>query len=340
MRNLLPAGVAYFKANLHTHSTVSDGTWTPEQLKEAYKAKGYRIMAFTDHEVLIPHRELDDETFMTIPAYEFEVYEPGYSKHHRKSYHLNFFAKDPNQRKQLYNHGYNWGNALAYEDQVVCDGDDDRSYGVEGVNRIIAQANEMGFLVSYNHPNWSLHSYPDYAGLKGLWAVEVFNNECSLIGYEDDPNETAFRDLLRQGNRIFPLSTDDFHDLPHPKHIFGGWIMVGAREFTYESVMDALAKGDFYATSGPEIHALTLDGTKLKLQCSEAAQIKLLTHNRMGQRLLAEPGCSLTEGEFDLATWMNDCPEEFEKQAYFRLRITDVEGNHAFTRAYWREDVL
>ncbi|MBE6981482.1 MAG: hypothetical protein E7437_04070 [Ruminococcaceae bacterium] len=340
MRYLLPKVETYYKANLHTHSTVSDGAWTPEELKKQYKAQGYQILSYTDHEVLIPHLDLDDESFMTIPGYEFEVYEPGLSKHHRKSYHLNFFAKNREQKKQLFNRAYTWGNALKYVDQVVSDGNDDRSYSVEAVNRILAQANEMGFLVSYNHPNWSLHSYPDYAELKGLWAVEVFNNECSLIGYADDPNESVFQDLLRKGNRIFPLATDDFHSLPHPKHIFGGWIMVGAREFTYDSVMQALEKGDFYATTGPQIHSLTMEGTKLSVECSEAVQIKLLTHNRMGARLLAEPGSTLTAGAFDLTQWMEDCPEEFRQQAYFRLRITDREGKHAFTRAYWREDVL
>ena len=33
-----------FKANLHCHSTISDGKLTPEELKEAYKAQGYSVL--------------------------------------------------------------------------------------------------------------------------------------------------------------------------------------------------------------------------------------------------------------------------------------------------------
>ena len=37
MKYLLPPVKTYFKASLHTHSTVSDGKMTPEQVKELYK---------------------------------------------------------------------------------------------------------------------------------------------------------------------------------------------------------------------------------------------------------------------------------------------------------------
>lgn len=48
---LLPGGVTYYKANLHCHTTLSDGKLTPEEIKEAYKSRGYQVVAFTDHRV-------------------------------------------------------------------------------------------------------------------------------------------------------------------------------------------------------------------------------------------------------------------------------------------------
>ena len=39
---LLPQ-TRFFKANLHTHTTVSDGDLSPEEAKKAYKACGYQI---------------------------------------------------------------------------------------------------------------------------------------------------------------------------------------------------------------------------------------------------------------------------------------------------------
>ena len=36
MKHLLPLVPKYFKANLHTHSTISDGDFSPADLKELY----------------------------------------------------------------------------------------------------------------------------------------------------------------------------------------------------------------------------------------------------------------------------------------------------------------
>ena len=46
---------------MHIHTTVSDGKATPEEAKEAYKSRGYSIVAYTDHNVMVPHNELADE---------------------------------------------------------------------------------------------------------------------------------------------------------------------------------------------------------------------------------------------------------------------------------------
>ena len=37
---LLPEEGQFYKANLHCHTTVSDGSLTPEEIKAAYKARG------------------------------------------------------------------------------------------------------------------------------------------------------------------------------------------------------------------------------------------------------------------------------------------------------------
>lgn len=84
-----------FRANLHSHSTLSDGTLSPQQLKEAYRSQGYSILAITDHEYPCDHSELSEADFLLLTAYEahiratprFNVYTP--------EIHLNLFAKKP-----------------------------------------------------------------------------------------------------------------------------------------------------------------------------------------------------------------------------------------------------
>ena len=46
-KNLLTPSMGYYRANLHCHSTVSDGKKTPEELKEFYRSHGYSAVAFT-----------------------------------------------------------------------------------------------------------------------------------------------------------------------------------------------------------------------------------------------------------------------------------------------------
>ena len=44
-----------YKANLHCHSTYSDGKLTVKTLRDEYKKRGYSIIAFSDHHVLENH---------------------------------------------------------------------------------------------------------------------------------------------------------------------------------------------------------------------------------------------------------------------------------------------
>ncbi|MBQ9133249.1 MAG: PHP domain-containing protein, partial [Clostridia bacterium] len=69
---LLPPGGQFYKANLHCHTTCSDGKLSPESVKEAYKAKGYSIVAYTDHFLLVPHNELTDDDFLALNAVELD----------------------------------------------------------------------------------------------------------------------------------------------------------------------------------------------------------------------------------------------------------------------------
>ena len=59
-----------YKANLHSHSTLSDGKLTPEELKKLYKDNGYDILAITDHEYPKSHNELTDKDFLMVTGYE------------------------------------------------------------------------------------------------------------------------------------------------------------------------------------------------------------------------------------------------------------------------------
>ena len=66
---LLPNEGNFYKANLHCHSSLSDGTLTPKELKDLYKANGYSVLAYTDHDIFIPHNELTDDSFVALSGF-------------------------------------------------------------------------------------------------------------------------------------------------------------------------------------------------------------------------------------------------------------------------------
>jgi predicted metal-dependent phosphoesterase TrpH len=55
------------KGNLHTHTTLSDGTMSPARVLEAYRDRGYDFLAFTDHEPLLGP-DLERDYWAHLPA--------------------------------------------------------------------------------------------------------------------------------------------------------------------------------------------------------------------------------------------------------------------------------
>ena len=76
---LLPETGHFYKANLHAHSTISDGTLTPEEMKAAYKAHGYSVLSITDHDLMVPHHDLTDPDFLMLTGFEMDM-EEGFDK--------------------------------------------------------------------------------------------------------------------------------------------------------------------------------------------------------------------------------------------------------------------
>ncbi len=95
---LLPNEGTYYKANLHCHTVLSDGHLTADEVKKVYMEQGYSIIAFTDHRKYAWHKELDQEDFLAIAAYEvdindFEKRKGDFSR--LQTYHLNLYDTKP-----------------------------------------------------------------------------------------------------------------------------------------------------------------------------------------------------------------------------------------------------
>ena len=336
-KHLLPVVPQYFKTNLHAHSTITDGKFSPEELRALYKERGYQILCISDHNVVVDHSALNEADFLMLTGAEFGISQPGQDALYKKSYHLNCISRRPDNNWQPIMPRKPRESALPYLEKVESP-DIPRSHCPERINEIISACNDHDYLVIYNHPVWSLHNYNDYAPLEGLWGMEICNYNCLYSG-RDTYSTIPYRDFLNENKRIFPVGCDDMHTI---KSFAGAWIMVGAEKLSYDRVITALEKGDFYATTGPEIHSLTLEGSTLQITCSDATSITLESDCRFARRALpVHNDCLMRQATFDLSKWLEGTQShDTADRAYIRLTVNGPYGHRAFTRAYFYDELL
>lgn len=321
--DFLPTGVKYYKANLHCHTVLSDGRLTPEEIKRVYQERGYQVVAFTDHRIYRNHEELNDENFLAIAAMETDIneekdFQEDFSR--IKTYHINWYDTNPQENVK--------------EKEALGNGEQ-RYQDTDGIIAYAQKMKELGFLSCYNHAYWSLQDYRDYSRLKGFWAMEIYNHGCELDGlYGYHPQ--VYDEMLRSGQRLFCVSTDDNHNQSGlddaMSDSFGGYVMIGAEEFTYAGVMKALQKGDFYSVvsqdgreNGPEIYEMTLEGSRLHIKCSPVDKLYVQTCGRDCFRAVPQPGQQVTEADFTLTG----------REGYIRLSIRDCHGRAANSNAFY-----
>jgi len=294
-----------YKANMHCHTTVSDGALTPEQVKEAYTARGYSIVAFTDHNIVKTHQYLNDNGFLAINACEVNINQANIKG--ASTYHFNLYATRPDMADTPPM------PKMDYHDN-------------EAINKYIAERSKEGFLVCYNHPYWSLQTYEEYSKLRGCFAMEIYNHNCEVDEGYYGYNPQVYDEMLRQGERVFCFSTDDNHnrgpeDIPD-RDSFGGFIHINSKSLKYEDVMSALVNGDFYSSQGPEIYEISLEENKLTVKCSPAETIVVYTQ---GRRCYTKIGEMLTESVFELSGSYD----------YIRVMCRDKNKLDANSNAYW-----
>jgi hypothetical protein len=112
--------------------------------------------------------------------------------------------------------------------------------------------------------------------------------------------------------------------------------MVGAKELSYGAVIEAMERGDLYASCGPEIKSLTLDGDLLSITCSQVARIQVVSHTRW-VAMTHDEEKGLTEATFDIAKWRKASGSN--PDAFLRLIVTDKIGRYAVTRAYFADEL-
>ena len=337
-RYLISPQKKQYKANLHCHSTLSDGHLMPDVLKDIYKQKGYHILAITDHERPHCHQQLTDPEFLMITGYECYIRPDKNARYnpYSEEVHLNLFARDPQNTTIIcYNEPFCKylirDNAL---DTLTSRAGSERprEYTHEYIQEYIRTAKENGYIVAYNHPYWSMEDEANAIAHEGCFSMEM----CNYGSYVDNGLEycgALYDKMLYKGKRIFVHGADDNHNvfpLDHPNSdSFGAFTIIMPETFTYDGVIDAMENGEMYASMGPLFKEVSIDGDKLHVECSEVAHIHLYNGGKKPGKVHAAPGESLTGADFVID----------QRARYVRVSIRDAQGRWADTRGFFRDEL-
>lgn len=325
-----------YKANLHCHSTLSDGKKTPEELKDIYRSHGYSVLSITDHELTQQHNDLSEPDFLMLTGYEAYIRPSAGCVYNRfaPEVHLNLFARDPeNETLICYNKASTRYATDEKREQMVKAGSQrTREYTPEYVNEFIATAKENGYLVAYNHPYWSMESEADILAYEGCFSMEMCNYS-SYVTNRLEYNGAVYDKMLCAGKHIFCHSGDDNHNkfpVGHPNcDSLGAFTMIMADELTYDNVINAMENGEMYSSMGPIFKEVSLECDTLHVECSEVSSIHVYFGSKTPKFIYAEPGQTLTSADFTIDA----------EARYIRVSVFDREGKAADTRGFFREEL-
>ena len=337
MIHYIKQGQAQYKANLHCHSVISDGKLTPEELKDAYRRHGYSILAITDHEVPYDHSAMTDKDFLMLTGYEayIRLSPTGKASAYEPELHCNLIAKDPHNVKYVcFNENYcKYVKDPAVREKFEKVGSQrTREYSVAYINEFVQTAIDNGYLCTYKHPTWSLELHEQIEQYRGFFSMEM-SNYSSFVINRMEYNGALYDRLLRAGHRLFCHSADDNHNKggvdTKDSDSFGGFAYILAPELTYESVIQALEKGDFYSSMGPQILSLSFDGNKVHIETSDALQITMFCGGKSTKVVRGDFENPVHEADFEI-------PAE---APYVRLNVCDAHGRYADTRGFFRDEL-
>ena len=187
-------GVSRLKVNLHMHTTLSDGSKTPEEAAEIYKKAGYDVVAITDHWI---HRDSGEIGGLRIlSGAEYNI---GGGDASTGVYHILGIgcSKKPNLTQEA------------------------------GPQKIIDEVHHCSGIAILAHPAWSLNTAQQAAALNGVDATEIFNS-VSDEGESSRPYSGDFVDTAACQGLFYPLVADD------DTHMYNcdetkAWIMLEAK---------------------------------------------------------------------------------------------------------------
>ncbi len=288
----------WYRGNLHTHSLWSDGNDFPEMIVDWYLQNDYDFLALSDHNILSEGQKWVKQSLSNerggIQGFKryLERFGDDWVETRTRNGVDEVRLKPLGEYRQLFETA---GEFLLIQSEELSDhfqqhpvhinianirdvirpqgGDSVRDTIANNLKAIITQQQRTGqpMLPHLNHPNFGYAvTAEDIAAVIEERFFEVYNGHPSINHRGDDTHVSVERlwdiaNTLRiaeyNSPPLFGIGTDDSHNY------FGqrgsspgrGWVMVHAAFLTPESLIHAMERGDFYASSGVTLANVEFD---------------------------------------------------------------------------------
>lgn len=301
------ASVRWYKGNTHTHTLNSDGDSSPEDVVKWYRDNGYNFLVMTDHEFITPVDPLNSSfgklgEFLLVSGQEVTDRTDG------KPHHVNALGiTTVSQPKK-------------------------GTTSLENLQANIDAIRALGGVPQINHPNfgWALTA-DTIAKTKNVMLFELFNGHplVNNLGGGDSPSTEAIWDaVLSSGRLIYGMATDDAHSIKKlgnrkaatPGH---GWVFVRAADLTSKAILEALDRGEFYASTGVELAEYSGDSKSISIKVKEERWSKYRI------QFIGKNGKLLQETASGTAAYKIKGNE-----GYVRAKILESNGKFAWTQPF------
>lgn len=301
----------FFRGNIHTHSDRSDGQLEPGETVAWYRDNGYDFVAITDHFVrrygsrVTDTRELRGGGFTTLLGAELHA-----------------------PRTQVGNLWHIVAAGLPPDFEPASPG--------ETGPQVATRAAAAGAFVTIAHPAYYGLTVADIETMPAAHALEI-QNGASELAYNTGHSGHILDVMTARGRRMDAVAADDAHfghpEFPqYPDHGLA-WIEVRAEDNDPDALVAAMKAGHFYASEGPELRNVEIDGDAVVVESSPV--LKVVVHGG-AERYDCRYGAGLTSVRVPLTMFENGGHEvNSHLGRHLRITIVDAAGKRAWTNPVW-----
>jgi hypothetical protein len=298
-----PATARWYKGNTHTHTLNSDGDSTPDEVVRWYREHGYQFLVLTDHNFLTIVDMLNalhgaDERFLVVRGEEVT------DRFGQAEVHV---------------------NGLDVAARVTPQGG---SSVLDVIQRNVDAIRQERGVPHVNHPNfrWSITA-DELRQVQNYRLLEIYNGhpQVNNLGGGGVPGlEEVWDAILSSGKLVYGIAVDDAHVFKQPGNptVAGpgrGWVAVRAARLEARALLEALERGDFYASTGVELSAVDVTAQAMTIA------VRKTTFSKYRIQFVGRGGRLLKEFE--------DSPAAYQfrgDEGYVRARVLESNGHMAW----------